>query len=80
MLSEAVRWVSKPDAAQERLAQDMDRLVQEGDGRGRGCRPMPLIGTLQADGLAPIEAIRISLQVSWNGEGELGGAPGRTAG
>jgi len=38
--------------------------------------PMPLIGTLQADGLAHVEAIRISLHVSWNADGKLGGASG----
>jgi len=38
--------------------------------------PMPLIGTLQADALAHVEAIRISLQVSWNADGKLGGASG----
>ena len=47
-----------------------------GDGSGRGCRLMPLIGILQGDGLARIEAIRISLQVSWNADGKLGGASG----
>jgi hypothetical protein len=44
---------------------------------------MLLIGILQADGLARIEAIRISLQVSWNAMenpeasgGELDDRPG----
>jgi hypothetical protein len=35
---------------------------------------MPLIGTLQARGLAQIAAMKISLPVSWRAMGNLGGA------